>query len=155
MTEGRYFDKTFPSDSTCYVINDIAAKVMKYENPIGRSLTLEGRKGTIIGVFKDFHSIDLSGPFTPTIISLRAGNRNNILISFSSDNYSSISEKISSVYKKYEPDIMFQASLFSDLVKTSELTTTSKVIGVAFIIALMLACLGLIRFSLLHSRKPD
>ena len=143
MTDGRYFDKTFPSDSAGYVINDIAAEVMKYENPIGRSLTLDGRKGTIIGVFKDFHSLDLSGPFAPTIISLNKGNRNNILIRFSSDSYSSISERISSVYKKYEPDIMFQTRLFSDLVKTSELTTSSRVIGVAFIIALMLACLGL------------
>jgi len=143
MIEGRYFDKSFPSDSACYVINNIAAEVMKYENPLGRSLTLEGRKGIIIGVFKNFHSLDLSGPFTPTIISVRTGNRNNILISFSSDSYSSISEKIISVYKKYEPDIMFQASLFSDLVKRSELITTSKVIGAAFIIALMLACLGL------------
>lgn len=101
MTEGRYFDKAFPSDSACYVINDIAAAVMNYENPVGRSLTLEGRKGTIIGVFKDFHSLDLSGPFTPTIISLRTGKRGNILISLSSDSYSSISERISSVYKKY------------------------------------------------------
>ncbi len=143
MTDGRYFDKTFPSDSAGYVINDIAAEVMKYENPIGRSLTLDGRKGTIIGVFKDFHSLDLSGPFAPTIISLNKGNRNNILIRFSSDSYSSISERIGSVYKKYEPDIMFQAMLFSDLVKTSELTTSSRVIGAAFIIALLLACLGL------------
>ena len=44
ITDGRYFDKSFPSDSACYLINDIAAKVMKYDNPIGRSLTLEGKK---------------------------------------------------------------------------------------------------------------
>jgi ABC-type antimicrobial peptide transport system permease subunit len=143
MSDGRYFDKSFPSDSTCYVINNTAAEVMKYENPIGRSLTLDGRKGTIIGVFKDFHTIDLSGPFTPTIIILKSGNRNKILISFSSGNYSSQYDRISNVYKKYEPDIMFQANLFSDLTKTSELTTTSNVFGIAFIIALMLACLGL------------
>lgn len=143
MTDGRYFDKAFPSDSAAYVINDIAAGVLKYENPIGRSLTLNGKKGTIIGIFKDFHSLDLSGPFAPTIISLNKGNRNNILIKFSSDSYSAISERIGDVYKKYEPENMFQAMLFSDLVKTSELTTSSKVIGAAFIIALMLACLGL------------
>jgi putative ABC transport system permease protein len=143
ITAGRYFDKSFPSDSACYIINNIAAEVMKYENPVGRSVTLEGRKGTIIGVFKDFHSLDLSGPFTPTIVSVGRGNRNNILISFSSDSYSSISEKISSIYRKYEPDTMFRASLFSDLMSNSELTTVSNLIGVAFILALLLACLGL------------
>ncbi len=143
MSDGRYFDKSFPSDSNCYLINNIAAEVMKYQNPVGRSLTLEGRKGNIIGVFKDFHTLDPSGPFTPTIITLNPGNRNNILISFSSGDYSSQSDRISGVYKKYEPDIMFQASLFSDLTKISELTTTSNIFGAAFIIALMLACLGL------------
>lgn len=143
IIQGRYFDKSFPSDSASYVINNIAAQVMKYEEPIGRSLTLDGRKGTIIGVFKDFHSVDLSGPFTPTIISVKPENRNNILISFSTADYSSVSERISTVYKKYEPDTMFRAILFSDLSKTSELSTPSRLIGVAFIIALMLACLGL------------
>lgn len=143
MTEGRYFDKSFPSDSSCYVINDIAADVMNYENPVGRSLTLEGKKGTIIGVFKEFHSLDLSGPFTPTIISIRKENRNNILISFSSGSYSSLSERIKSVYNRYEPELMFHPILFSDMMKTSELTTISRLIGVAFVIAFMLACLGL------------
>jgi putative ABC transport system permease protein len=38
---------------------------------------------------------------------------------------------------------MVEARLFSDLVENSELNTTSRVIGAAFIIALMLACLGL------------
>jgi putative ABC transport system permease protein len=143
MTEGRYFDKSYLSDSACFVINDIAARVMKYDNPVGRTLTLQGRKGIIIGVFRDFHALDLSGPFAPTIISLGHGNRNNILIRFSDHSYSSISDRIKSVYSKYEPEIMFNAMLFSDLTKTTELTATSNVIGAAFIIALFLACLGL------------
>jgi len=143
MAEGRYFDKNYPSDSANYVINDIAAKVMKYEEPLGRSLTLEGRKGTIIGVFKGFHAAGFTGSVTPAIISIGAGNRNNILIRFTSDNYPALSGKISNAYKKYEPDNTYQASLFSDLVKRSELTTISNLVGVGFIIALMLANLGL------------
>lgn len=143
MIDGRYFDKSFPSDSGCYVINNIAAGVMKYDNPVGKSMTLDGRKGTIIGVFENFHALSPAGPVTPTIISLGHENRNNILISFSSDNYSSISEKIKTVYDRYEPDGSFNGMLFSEINKNSELTTTSNVIGAAFIIALLLACLGL------------
>jgi putative ABC transport system permease protein len=143
ITDGRYFDKSFPSDSDCYVINNVAAEVMKYKNPIGRSLTLEGKKGTIIGVFRNFHTIDLSGPFAPTIISVNSENRNNLLISLSSGTYSSITEKIGNVYRKYEPDKVFQASLFSDLKEYRDLSTPSKLVGAAFFIALLLACLGL------------
>lgn len=143
MTAGRYFDKTFPSDSGCYIINNVAAGIMKYDDPIGKSMTMDGRKGTIIGVFEDFHALSPAVPLTPTIISLGHGNRNNILISFSANNYSSIAEKIKSVYSRFEPDGMFSGVLFSDMNKNSELTTTSNVIGAAFIIALLLACLGL------------
>ncbi len=142
MTEGRYFDKSFVSDSASFVINDVAARVMKYENPVGRTMTLEGKKGTIIGVFRDFHSLDMAGPYTPTVISL-GGNRNNILVSFTADSYSSISESIRNIYSRYEPEAPFNAILFSDLTRRTELTTISRVIGAAFIIALLLACLGL------------
>jgi putative ABC transport system permease protein len=143
LTEGRYFDISYPSDSSCYLINDVAAKVMKYENPLGRSVTLEGKKGTIIGVFKGFHTAGLTGSITPVIIYIGAENRNNILISLTSDYNVNLGEKISSVYKKYEPDNMYYASIFSDVIKRSELTTVSALIGVGFIIALMLASLGL------------
>ena len=143
MISGRYFDKSFLSDSTSYVINDVAANVMKSKDPVGNSLTVEGKKGTIIGVFEDFHTIDLAGPLVPTIISLNAKNRGTLLIRFSSGSYSEMIEKISKIYKRYEPDIPFQPVLFRDLPDYSRLSTTSNLVGLAFFIALILACLGL------------
>ncbi len=143
IIQGRYFDKSYPSDSTCFVINDIASKVIGYENPVGRTLTLEGRKGAIIGVFKDFHAIDLSGPYAPTIITLTNKDRNNLLIKIASDNYSEIQGKIKNIFNKYEPERIFQANLYSDLLKRTELTTTSNLVGLAFIVSILLACLGL------------
>ena len=143
ITEGRYFDKNYPSDSASFLINDVAARVMKYDDPVGKTLSFEGRKGTIIGVFKGFHIAGLTGSITPAIISMRAGNRNSILININSDDYLSLSEKINTVYKKYEPDGMFQTTLFSDLVKRTELTTISQLMGVGFFIAILLASLGL------------
>ncbi|MGB8492421.1 MAG: FtsX-like permease family protein, partial [Bacteroidales bacterium] len=143
MTEGRFFDKSFISDSTSYVINDIAANVMKSNNPVGSSLTVEGKKGTIIGVFKGFHTLDLAGPLVPTIISINPDNRNTLLIRFSSDNYSAIIDKVSKIYSRYEADIPFQPVLFRDLPDYSRLSTISRLVGLAFVIALVLACLGL------------
>ena len=143
MIAGRYFDKSYLSDSAGYVINDIAATVMKFKDPVGTSLTLDGKKGTIIGVFKDFHAVDLRGPFTPMIISLKAMNRDILLIRFSSGSYSTITEKISNVYKRYESETPYHPILFSDLPDFAGLKTTSNLVGFAFFIALLLACLGL------------
>jgi hypothetical protein len=143
MIAGRYFDETFLADSACYVINDIAASVMKNINPVGTSLTLDGKKGTIIGVFKDFHAVDLRGPFTPMIISLSGIGRNSLLIRFASGSYPSVAEKAGIVYKRYETMIPYQPVLFSNLPDFAGLKTTSNMVGLAFFIALILACLGL------------
>jgi ABC-type antimicrobial peptide transport system permease subunit len=143
LTEGRFFDPSFAADSDCYVINDIAANVMKKDRPIGSSLTLEGRKGTIIGVFRDFHAVDLAGPFAPVIIRLKSTGKSNMLIKYSSGTYTSITEKIKKVYSHYSPDTPFQATRFSDLPSFSNLKLPSNLIGLAFIIAMILACLGL------------
>jgi putative ABC transport system permease protein len=143
ITEGRYFDKSYPSDSACFVINDIAAKVMGYENPVGRTLTMESRKGTVIGVFRDFHTLDLSGPYTPTIISLAKTGKGNILVKLAPGINPEIRGKIKDILNKYDPGTVFQANLYSDLYQRTELSTTSDLVGLAFIISILLACLGL------------
>jgi ABC-type antimicrobial peptide transport system permease subunit len=143
ITDGRYFDKSFPSDSVCYIINDIAAGVLKNKNPAGSTLILEGQKGIIVGVFKDFHTIDLAGPFVPTIITLKKENRNYVLIKFSSGSYFEINKKIAQVYKHYEPELPYHSALYNDLPDYAGLGTPSNLIGLAFFIALLLGCLGL------------
>ncbi len=143
IREGRYFDRSFLADSACFVINDVAAGVMDYENPIGRSITVEGRKGKIIGIFSDFHSLDLAGPYTPTIISLSGEGKSNLLISLGEGNQSEIISKTREVLAVYAPDKPFQVNFYSDLLKRTELTTVSYLVGLAFFISIILACLGL------------
>jgi putative ABC transport system permease protein len=143
MVEGRFFNPSFSTDSTAYLINDVAAGVMKNKNPLGSVITLEGQKGTIIGVFTDFHSIDLAGPIVPTIIRTKSDDMPDILVKFSSGSFQTISSQIMAVFKHYEPEVPFQATLFGDLTPYSDLSLPSKLVGLAFIIALILACMGL------------
>jgi len=142
MIEGRFFDPSFSTDSTSYLINDVAAGVMKNENPVGSTITLDGKKGTIIGVFKDFHSIDLAGPLTPTIILIRSGYQPFILVKYSAGSFQGITGEIRKVYQHYESEAPFQATLFRDLTPFSNLSRPSKLVGAAFIIALLLASMG-------------
>jgi putative ABC transport system permease protein len=143
IVDGRFFNRSFSADSTAFLINDVAASVMKNNDPVGSEMTLEGRKGTIIGVFKDFHSIDLAGPVVPTIMSINSADQPAILVKISSGSFASISGKIQEVYRHYEPETPFKATLFRDLVPYSNLSLPSNLVGLAFIIALLLACMGL------------
>ena len=87
VTSGRYFDKGLLTDSACYIINDVAARVMDCPDPVGSWLTVEGRKGMVIGVFTGFHSIDLAGPIVPTIIRPGSGKEPYVLIRYNAGTY--------------------------------------------------------------------
>lgn len=143
MVDGRFFNPSFSTDSTAYVINDVAASVMKNKNPVGTSITIEGRKGTIIGVFKDFHAIDLAGPFVPAIISVNSNDRPSILVRYSSGSFPAISNQIRTIFGHYEKEAPYQATPFRDLIPYSNLSLPSSLVGLAFIIALLMACMGL------------
>ena len=143
MVEGRFFNPSFSTDSASYLINDVAAGVMKNKNPVGSVITLDGKKGTIIGVFKDFHAIDLAGPIVPAIMHITPEARSSILVKYSSGSFQSVTGEIGKVYRHYEPEALYKATLFRDLTPYSDLSLPSRLVGLAFIIALLLACLGL------------
>ena len=142
MVEGRFFDPSFSTDSAGYLINDVAASVMKNENPVGSTISLDGHKGTIIGVFKDFHTIDLAGPITPAIIGIRSEYKPFILVKYSAGSFQGITGEIRKIYEHYETEAPFKATLFRDLIPYSNLSLPSRLVGAAFIIALLLACMG-------------
>ncbi|MFT3825833.1 MAG: ABC transporter permease [Chitinophagaceae bacterium] len=70
MKEGRDFSKDFATDSVGYILNETALKKIGYKDPIGRNLTFWGKKGTIVGVMKDFHFTSLHSSINPLIIRL-------------------------------------------------------------------------------------
>ena len=45
-------------------------KLIGYKNPIGKPLTFWGKKGTIIGVLKDFHFTSLHDPINALVLKL-------------------------------------------------------------------------------------
>jgi len=70
VAQGRDFSKDFGSDSVDYLINETGVKTIGYKDPIGMPLSLWGKKGTIIGVVKDFHFNSLHEPINPLVLRL-------------------------------------------------------------------------------------
>ncbi len=68
LIAGRDFSKEFPSDSTGYIINESAQKLIGYKDAVGKPFTLRGNTGTVIGVLKDFHFSSLHDPIKPLIL---------------------------------------------------------------------------------------
>ena len=72
MLSGRPFSKEFRSDTSNYIINEKAARVMGMTaaQATGKPLTMWNEKGTIVGVVKDFNFKPVQQPIEPMIIKL-------------------------------------------------------------------------------------
>ncbi|MDO5973762.1 ABC transporter permease [Flavivirga jejuensis] len=77
---GRSFSKAFGTDASNYVINEKAMKVMgmNLETAIGKNISFQDKKGTIIGVVKDFNFKPLQYAIEPLILRFR--EKNNIVV---------------------------------------------------------------------------
>lgn len=79
MVHGRNFSKDYPADNQACIINETALKVFGWDDPIGKQITLYGRKYPVIGVVKDFHPYSVHNPIPTYVMFL-----NNNIISGSS-----------------------------------------------------------------------
>jgi len=70
LLQGRDFSRDYSADSANYLVNETALHEIGYKDPVGKSLSLWGTKGQIIGIVKDFHFSSLSEPIAPLIIKL-------------------------------------------------------------------------------------
>ena len=70
LVAGRSHSRDYGTDTANYIINEVTAKVIGKENPIGITIDFWGRKGQVIGVVKDFHFSSLYSNIDPLIIRM-------------------------------------------------------------------------------------
>lgn len=68
LKEGRDFSWDLQSDTSNYIINEAAQRLMGMEDPVGKNMSMWGVKGKIVGVVKDFHNASLHSDIKPLII---------------------------------------------------------------------------------------
>jgi putative ABC transport system permease protein len=69
LVQGRDMDLSkFPTDSSAVLLNESAAKSMRFKNPIGQLITDDGKTYHVIGVVKDFILTSPFDPVAPMII---------------------------------------------------------------------------------------
>jgi ABC-type antimicrobial peptide transport system permease subunit len=65
LVEGRNFSMDHPTDSSNFILNETAIRMMNIDDPIGTSFRLWGMKGVIIGVMKDYNFNSLHKEIDP------------------------------------------------------------------------------------------
>ena len=72
LVEGRNFSSTFPSDPlSAFLVNESAVRRFGWDRPLGKRIVWDGKKrGTVVGVVKDFHVRSLHSAIEPMILHI-------------------------------------------------------------------------------------
>ncbi len=156
MAEGRDFSKSFATDSSAYIVNEIAAKRLGYANPIGRTLTMWGVKGKIIGMVKDFHFSSLHDQIKPLILRLdNHADYGMALVRTQPGKTKEALASLESITKQLNPNFQFTYSFSDD--EYNKLYNNEQIVGklsdaFAFL-AIFISCLGLLGLAMFTAEQ--
>lgn len=159
LSAGRTFMRNNPADSVAaYVLNETAASQLNLKGSVvGKEIWWKQReqnamrRGTVIGIVRDFHFQSLHEPIRPLLFVLTQERFNHILVKLKTENFSDNIAAIEKVYKQFEPVYGFEFSFLEDRLNAQYASEqrTGAILGIFTFIAILIASFGLFGMSLL------
>ncbi|MGC4101688.1 ABC transporter permease [Ferruginibacter sp.] len=150
IAKGRNFSKDFGGDSSALLITETTAKLLGYDDPIGKNIYMPtGNNGKltalqIIGVVKDFHFESMRQKMGPLCMRLR----NSVgLASFkiNTADTKGLITMIESKWKELAPSMpfsyRFMSDSFDEMYRSEQRAGTLAIVFA--VLAIVIACLGL------------
>jgi hypothetical protein len=156
MADGRDYSEAFPSDSVGFIVNETAAKIFGYKDPVGMPLTFWSKKGTIVGVIKDFHFQSVHEAMKPLV--LRMGENEDYGLALVKTEAGKTKEALASlekICKQLNPAFPFSFQ-FSDeeyqkMYKSEQVV--NKLARVFAFLAIFISCLGLLGLAIFTTEQ--
>ncbi len=149
VVQGRRFSRQY-SDTDSFILNETGAQHLQWKDPVGKQLVMGDRKGTVVGVVRDFHfkSILLED-ISPALLYLGSDEMNYLLVKYSHpENLPHVVEYIRERWNTVVPDLPFEyitlENAFFDVFQGDK---TSEMTGTLGVLAILLSCLGLFGLS--------
>ncbi len=156
LAMGRWFDRSSQMDSTArnYIVNETAFKQLNLEDVNSQVMwnwESGARKGTIVGVMKDFNFKSLHEPVKPIVVTVGLGALNNILIRIKGQNVNETIQAIEKIHQQFDAQFAADISFMDDRLERlyqSE-RRAFQVFNIFAVIALILASMGLLGIAYL------
>lgn len=151
MAKGRNFSAQMPSDSSAVIINEAAAKLLAFTDPLNKKLyyltSLKERTAKayeVIGVIKDFNFNSLRQSVTPMALFLGT-DQGSVAVRFKAVEASSLIAAVEKKWKAIAPNQPFSYSFMDeDFNNIYQREQRVGKIAVSFsVLAILIACLGL------------
>ena len=145
---GRNLNKDIASDSTnAFILNETAVKQLGWKDPVGKQFTwpLNNRRGTVIGVVRDFHLRSLHEEIEPIFICKWQDKWNWLSVKIAPENISSTMDFMESKWKQFIPNRPFESWFLSEYLEEFYLKEIEifSVLEIFTLLAFFVACMGL------------
>jgi putative ABC transport system permease protein len=150
MLKGRGFSKEFRADTTNLVLNEEAVKIMGMDinNAVGKSVTMWGNKGQVIGVVKNFNFKPVQKAIEPLILRLDTWG-GQVVVRTKPQQAEATIKEMEKIFKELNPAYPFSYQFLDEdidrLYKAEH--TLSSLFSVFAGLAIFISCLGLYGLS--------
>jgi ABC-type antimicrobial peptide transport system permease subunit len=157
LKAGRTFSKEFGADTSNYLINEEAARLMNLKNAVGKPLTLWSVKGQIVGVVKDFQTRKMQEGLKPLIFRL-SKNKSFFRYLFVRTAEGKTTEALAAMeqaLRRHNPAFPFEYKFLDaefEKMYTSE-SIMVKLCNYFAVIAIFISCLGLFGLALFTAEQ--
>lgn len=146
LQEGCDFSKAFGTDSVAFLLNETAVQKMGLKNPVGQSISWGQKRGTVIGVLKDFHFTSIHDPIEPLIIRVDdRWNWGTILVrvqaGMTRETVAALEKICHDLNPKYPFTYQFSDLEYTKLYRSEQVV--NKLSNLFAFLAIFISCLGL------------
>jgi ABC-type antimicrobial peptide transport system permease subunit len=148
ILKGNVFSRLKSTNfSDSIVISDSAARIMGYENPIGKRVNFADKDWIILGVVNDIHIFSLQYELYPVLFVYRPERSRYIGIKLDSETEAipATLSFIENKWKEYFPDSPFEYVFLEGILNKSydNVNRTSQIYRNFALLAIFISCLGL------------
>ncbi|HEY0056783.1 MAG TPA: ABC transporter permease [Pedobacter sp.] len=144
--EGRTFSRAFKTDSDAVILNESAAKLMGFKNPVGETIKHGDRVLNVIGVTENVVIEDAFKFVNPSVILLREDHFSTVLLRLKANaDLQKTIAIIKPIFEKHNPSLSFEYK-FADEEFARKFDMENKVAklsGIFAVLTIFISCLGL------------
>jgi putative ABC transport system permease protein len=146
IAAGRDFSRVFATDSTAILINESAARLIGWRDPVGHTIRFWDSDHRIIGVAKDVVNGSPYQPVIPAIYPLDYHDVNYITVRMNpAQPVNTALNTIAKIFKRYNPQSPFEFRFLADdyALKFAAEQQVGRLATIFAILAIFISCLGL------------
>ncbi len=163
LLSGRNYDRTYAERAwerrgkpgELFVLNETAAKVFGWTDPIGKVLNSHVRKGHVIGVVKDFHYRHLYETIEPLVITAAWYRPSHLSMRIRPQEVPETLAFLERTWTQFLPTRSPAIAFATDHIERwyRDDQRIGQIFSAAFVIAIFVACLGLLGLAAFTSEQ--